>query len=181
MHLSVAPLLALGLLGQALAAELTLYLPAKPNPFGLSPSTHATLSSLGQHYDAPLSALNTFVFHNVSPGSYLVDVHSPSVRFQPLRVDITEVAAGVVVEAWETFRGNDWGNKGERLLVKEGSAGKGVELRAVGTKNYYAERPKCKLITPNRSALSADSATLRLTRTSPCPLQSTFLASSRTQ
>ncbi|KAI9170963.1 ER membrane protein complex subunit [Paramyrothecium foliicola] len=135
--------LLLGLLGQALAAELTLYLPAKPNPFGLAPSTHATLSSLHHHASAPLSGANTFVFRNVSAGSYLVDVHCPSAWYQPLRVDVGPDGA---VEAWETFRGNDWGNKGERLAVKEGSAGKGVDLRTVGPKNYYAERPKFSIL-----------------------------------
>jgi hypothetical protein len=139
MHIS-APFL-LGLLGQALAADLTLYLPAKPNPFTLPPSTHATLSSLHHHASAPLSGVNTFVFRNVSADSYLVDVYCPSAFYQPLRVDVLPDGS---VEAWETFRGNDWGNKGERLAVKEGSAGKGVDLRTVGPKNYYAERPKCE-------------------------------------
>ncbi|RFN48658.1 er membrane protein complex subunit, partial [Fusarium flagelliforme] len=63
----------------ALASDsLTLYLPAKPNPFTLPASTHATLSSAGGHVSAPLSAANTFVFHNVTPGSYLADGHCPT-------------------------------------------------------------------------------------------------------
>ncbi|KAJ4173298.1 hypothetical protein NW754_012303 [Fusarium falciforme] len=110
----------------ALASDpLTLYLPAKPNPFTLPPSTHATLSSSGVHYSAPLSSANTFVFRNVTPGSYLADIHAPTDAFHPLRIDIqvVEGAEHDVVQAWETFRGNDWGNKGEVVPVKEGSKG----------------------------------------------------------
>ena len=127
----------------ALAADLTLYLPARPNPFTLASSTRATLSALHQApHAAPISAVNTFVFRNVSgPASYLVDVHCPTDVFQPLRVD---VGAGGEVEAWETFRGNDWGNKGEKVVVREGSVGKGVELRALGSKAYFMERPACE-------------------------------------
>lgn len=138
-------LAALSLLPLALALDLTLYLPAKPNPFTLPSTTHATLSSLSQHHTAPLSTLNTFVFHNVSHSeSYLVDIHCPTTAFQPLRVD---VAADGAVQAWETFRGNEWDNKGEALEVKEGMGGKGVELKALGVKNYFAERPKFSVLT----------------------------------
>ncbi|WAO83233.1 DUF2012 domain-containing protein [Fusarium falciforme] len=129
----------------ALASDpLTLYLPAKPNPFTLPPSTHATLSSSGVHYSAPLSSSNTFVFRNVTPGSYLADIHAPTDAFHPLRIDIqvVEGAEHDVVQAWETFRGNDWGNKGEVVPVKEGSKGRGFEVRAIGSKNYFMERPQ---------------------------------------
>ncbi|KAH7320917.1 hypothetical protein B0I35DRAFT_428098 [Stachybotrys elegans] len=133
----------LGLIGAALAAELTLYLPAKPNPFTLPSSTRATLSALDSHLSAPLSSINTFVFRNVTPGSYLVDVHCPTTAFSPLRID---VAPDGTIAAWETFRGNDWANKGEALPVKEGSVGQGVELRARGPKNYFLERPKFSIL-----------------------------------
>ena len=132
----------LGLAASVLAADLTLYLPTKPNPFALPPTTHATLTTLGDSYSAPLSAVNTFVFRNVSaPGSYLADVHCTTDAFHPLRIDVDADGA---VHAWETFRGNEWDNKGEALAVREGSAGRGVELRALGAKNYFFERPKCK-------------------------------------
>lgn len=141
MRLST-PAALLGLVASALAVDLTLYLPPKPNPFTLAPSTRATLSALHEYYTAPLSSVNTFVFRNVSaPGSYLVDVFSPTDAFRPLRVDVSAEGG---VEAWETYRGNDWANKGEALAVREGSAGVGFELRAMGGKNYFAERPKCK-------------------------------------
>lgn len=130
------------LIPAALALDITLYLPAKPNPFTLPSTTHATLSSLSQHHTAPITTVNTFVFRNVShPESYLVDIFCPTTGFQPLRID---VAADGSVQAWETYRGNEWDNKGEVLPVKESSGGKGVEIKALGTKNYFAERPKCK-------------------------------------
>lgn len=141
MRLTAPATALLGLLPVALAIDLTLYLPAKPNPFTLPASTHATLSTLNAHFSAPISSVNTFVFHNVTPESYLVDVHCSTDLFQPLRID---VKAGGEVEAWETFRGNEWGNKGEKLEVREGTAGRGVEVRALGPKTYFVERPKCE-------------------------------------
>ncbi|KND94652.1 ER membrane protein complex subunit 7 [Tolypocladium ophioglossoides CBS 100239] len=137
MRLSLALLPALASLAlSTTTTTLTLSLPASPNPFALPASTHATLASLGAHHAAPLSAINTFVFRNVTPGSYLADVHCATDAFRPLRVD---VAADGGVRAWETFRGNEWGNRGEALEVKDGRV---VEVRAVGKKNYFMERPK---------------------------------------
>ncbi|KAM4060610.1 putative UPF0480 protein [Hirsutella rhossiliensis] len=129
--------------------SVTLYLPASPNPFALAARTHATLASLGAHYTAPLSAVNTFVFHNVTPGSYLADVHCPSEAFRPLRIDVGggPDAPGGTVAAWETFRGNDWANKGEALPVRDGSVGAGFELRHLGGKNYFLERPGFSVLT----------------------------------
>lgn len=141
MHAPTAAAALLGFLPLALALDLTIYLPAKPNPFTLPPTTHATLNSQGQHYSAPLSAVNTFVFRNITPDSYLADVHCATNAYHPLRID---VGAGGEVAAWDTFRGNDWGNKGEAIAVKEGSVGRGVEVRALGPKNYFVERPKCE-------------------------------------
>ncbi|KAF4415087.1 er membrane complex subunit [Fusarium acutatum] len=134
----------LALLPLALAGSLTLYLPSNPNPFSIPANTHATLSSAGVHFSAPLSSANTFVFHNVTPGSYLADVHCPTDAFHPLRIDVQLAEDGEegIVRAWETYRGNDWGNKGEAVQVKEGSKGRGFELRAIGGKNYFMERPQ---------------------------------------
>ncbi|KPM34481.1 hypothetical protein AK830_g12095 [Neonectria ditissima] len=149
MHLTTPTLTTLLLLllpAAASAASLTLYLPAKPNPFSLPPSTHATLSTLGARASAPLSAVNTFVFHNVSAGSYLVDVHCQTDAFHPLRLDVPADAAGPL-QAWETYRGNDWANKGEAVPVRDGSAGRGVDLRALGSKSYFMERPTFSVLT----------------------------------
>lgn len=132
------------ILSAASAAQvsLTVSLPAKPNPFLLPPTTHATLSSLHKRLDAPLTAVNTFSFHNVSADSYLLDVHCATDTFQPLRVDVAEDGA---VKAWETFRGNEWANKGEEVPVKsEGETSRGFSVKALGGKIFFMERPACE-------------------------------------
>lgn len=137
---------AAALLTLAAAADLTLYLPPKPNPFTLPANTHATLNSLHHHHSAPLSSVNTFVFRNVTPGeSYLFDVYCSEHAYTPLRID---VGLNGDMKAWETYRGNDWANKGEEYPILEGSMGRGVELRFIGAKNYFAERPKCEFKPP---------------------------------
>ena len=131
----------LGALALAHAADLTLRLTPSPNCDirALPPSTHATLSTLGAQHSAPLTASGEFVFRNVSGGSYLGDVHCPTHAFAPVRVDIREGGEGVSLEAWETSRGNDWGNKGE-AAVGEGK----VNARCLGGKTYFMERPTCE-------------------------------------
>jgi hypothetical protein len=79
-----------------------------------------------------------------------------------LRIDVQLAEDGEegIVRAWETYRGNDWGNKGEVVQVKEGSKGRGFELRAIGGKNYFMERPQCESHFANsvhRSALTYSS------------------------
>ncbi|KAJ0124912.1 hypothetical protein J7T55_006255 [Diaporthe amygdali] len=120
-----------------------------PNPRSLPPQTHAKLSSF--HFDASayLSPANTFAFHNVSEGSYLLDVHSPTHVFAPLRIDVVPVVSGagqtekdektakLKVNAWETYRGNDWNNKGESAVVTNGGA---LEVKVLGSKNFFVER-----------------------------------------
>ena len=124
-----------------------------PNPNSLPPSTRATLSALNKPYSsAPITLDNTFVFHNVTPGSYLADVSSVTHAFAPLRLDVVrdadENGEGLTVRAWETFRGNEWGNKGEdmvRVVGKGGvQGGKVVEVRCLGWKGFYLERSKCE-------------------------------------
>lgn len=127
------------------AASVTLSVPSSPvlpNPYTLPPSTRATLSTLSASFSAPLSVQNTFVFNNVTaPGSYLVDVHCATHAFAPLRLDI---AADGSLSAWETYRGNDWDNKGEVYASKDfENGGKGFEVRVLGGKNYFVERSKC--------------------------------------
>lgn len=127
----------------ALALDITLILPAtRPNPLTLASSTHATLTSLGQRFSAPISDTSTFVFRNVTAGSYLADVHCPSDGFRPLRID---VGGGGEVHAWQTYRGNDWDNKGETISIIETETVTGFELSALGGKTYFTERPKCRL------------------------------------
>ncbi|TVY84511.1 hypothetical protein LSUE1_G000636, partial [Lachnellula suecica] len=93
-----------------------------PNPSVLPPSTTASLTTLSSIHRAPLRVDNTFDFRNVSSGSYLLDVHCHTHAFAPLRVDVHE---GDVkeVEAWGTFRGNEWANKGEAAVVRKSEEG----------------------------------------------------------
>ncbi|KAK0635084.1 Cys/Met metabolism PLP-dependent enzyme-domain-containing protein [Bombardia bombarda] len=133
-------------------ASVTLRIPAThhlPNPFALSPATHATLSTFGKSQAAPLSTTNTFVFHNVTPGSYLVDVHCTTHAFAPLRLDVAAPSVddpaaakkkkSLALKAWETYRGNEWDNKGEAVPLLEGGV---FEVRLLGTKGYFMERSK---------------------------------------
>lgn len=134
--------------------SITLQIPPShvlPNPRTLPPSTHAKLSSLGADATAYLTPANTFVFHNISEGSYLLDVYSTTHAFAPLRVDVlpvvagdrSEQTAGLKLAAWETYRGNDWDNKGE-VMIKAGGR---LEVRVLGAKAYFMERSSCKLVT----------------------------------
>jgi O-acetylhomoserine/O-acetylserine sulfhydrylase len=130
--------------------------PALPNPHLLPASTHATLTTAGRALSAPLSTANTFVFPDVAPGSYLVDVHCATHGFVPYRLDVTfprrtgeekkGEKEGLEVSVWETFRGNDWGNKGEGVPVGVGAGGGEVEVevRVKGGKGYFMERSGCE-------------------------------------
>ena len=141
------------------STSVTLLVPptaALPNPFSLAPGTHATLSSLGARYAAPLSAANAFVFRNVTPGSYLVDVHCATHFFAPLRLDVIvpvpadagEAKAGsggrLALRAWETYRGNEWENRGEAVPLTEYDGFEAFAVPALGAKNYFVERSKCE-------------------------------------
>lgn len=138
MHLSILSLLGAPLLALA-QTTLTLSLPTNqllPNPNTLPPSTVATLSTLGQPpYTAPLSTANTFTFRNLTAGSYLADIHCATYAFVPLRVDVLDGD----IKVWETYRGNDWNNKGEAIAPVGGK----YEVRVLGYKNYFMERSKC--------------------------------------
>ena len=61
------------------------------------------------------------------------------------------------VQVWGTFRGNEWGNKGEKLevleLKKDEDAGNGepvwaFAVRAAGKKDYLIERQGCEFFPP---------------------------------
>ncbi|KAI2632001.1 hypothetical protein GGR54DRAFT_12515 [Hypoxylon sp. NC1633] len=130
---------------------LTLWIPSSqqlPSPHALPATTHATLTSLGALHDAALTAAGTFAFRNVTPGSYLADVHCATLAFAPLRVDVggpAPVSPGegsvpvTVVRAWETYRGNDWNNMGAEVPRSGGEGGR-FAVRALGPKEYFTER-----------------------------------------
>jgi len=138
--------------------SLTFRVPATHhlNPNVLPPSTHATLSSASLNplkRSAPLSVHNTLVFRNVTPGSYLVDVHCPTHAFQPLRLDVVWPVDAVgrhgkqlEVGVWETYRGNDWDNKGEVVPLRKDEGGGVYDVRLLGSKGYFMERSKCELL-----------------------------------
>ncbi|KFY33899.1 hypothetical protein V494_07229, partial [Pseudogymnoascus sp. VKM F-4513 (FW-928)] len=95
----------------------------------------------GHVYTAPLGVASTFDFRNVSAGSYLLDVVGGTHVFAPLRVDIAEGEGQDAVQAWGTWRGNEWENKGEVVEVGVwGRDGRVVEVKAVGPKEYLIER-----------------------------------------
>lgn len=133
---------------------------ALANPHLLPPATRATLTTLYTTYAAPLTAANTFVFGNVTAGSYLADVHCATHAFAPLRIDVVVAAAhdaaeaeaataaaaateqkqSLVVRAWETFRGNDWNNKGEAVREVIVAGRPALPVRVLGAKGYFVER-----------------------------------------
>lgn len=141
----------LSALPAALAALITVSIPANPlvNPSTLPASTHATLEEHGIKLDAPITRANAFVFHNVTRGSYLLSVFCRDYAFENLRIDVTQTITGAdgvdaveeKVEAWQTFRGNEWENKGES---RAGVAPGQLEVRPVVAKDYYQPRSSCK-------------------------------------
>lgn len=48
------------------------------------------------------------------------------------------------VEAWGTFRGNEWDNRGEVVGVKTQGQKSVLEVRVLREKGYYLERTGCK-------------------------------------
>ncbi|KAI9716924.1 MAG: hypothetical protein M1812_005073 [Candelaria pacifica] len=115
------------------AASLTAFIPSSPQipSFSALPaSTTASLETLGASYTTSLTRNGRFTFRNITSGSYLLTVHCRTFAFAPLRVD---VASDDVVEVWQTFRGNEWDNKGEKK-------GLPVELQLLGAKEYYQAR-----------------------------------------
>jgi hypothetical protein len=124
-----------------LSHSLTVSVPTSQqlqNPSVLPPTTTASLMTLSHEYIAHLNTQNHFVFRNVSAGSYLLEIMCASHGFAPLRVDIR---GDGTVEAWRTFRGNEWENKGEAVMASDG---KTVEAKLLGHKGYYMERAGCE-------------------------------------
>ncbi|KAM0713904.1 hypothetical protein Q7P37_010866 [Cladosporium fusiforme] len=130
----------------ASAAKLTISIPpsppALPNPAALPPSTHAVLiGAPGIKHSAPLRRDNTFVFESLPESSYLLAIHSRDHFFLPYRVDIGHTqgdAAQEIVHVWQTFRGNEWSNKGPHLGSAEGELS--IEVRPAAQKDFYQAR-----------------------------------------
>jgi hypothetical protein len=128
--------------------------PSLPNPAYLPPSTQASLTTTEHILHAPLRADNSFDFRNVSAGSYLLDIHSHSHAFAPLRVDVAGHAEQEhipEVQVWGTFRGNEWSNKGEAVEVwnlkaeeKGATPVWAFAVKSAAKKEYLVERQGCE-------------------------------------
>jgi len=130
----------------ASAARLSVSIPGTspllPNPANLPPSTHAVLvGPPGVRYDVPIRRDSTFVFPDLAAASYLLTLHSRDYFFPPLRVDITKAtdeSQPELMQAWQTFRGNEWDNKGPHY-----GSGKGelqVTIQPSSRKDFYQDR-----------------------------------------
>lgn len=93
-----------------------------PAPLALSPITSATLTKASSPpLSIPISRTATFEFHDLAPGSYLAEIWARDFNFVPMRVDVNEDGR---IDVWQTFRGNEWENKGEKLAGSSGQTGK---------------------------------------------------------
>src|SRR5579871_6585871 len=124
----------LSILTPTLCARLAISIPPSQllsNPSTLPSSTHATLHSHGAPISAFLTRSNKFFFDDVAPGSYLFNVHCRDYHFEPLRIDIVAndtAPGGEYVTSWQTFRGNEWDNKGEIRGHGHGADSEGVKI-----------------------------------------------------
>lgn len=144
----------------AAATSLNIQIPAStvlPNPHGLAANTHATLTTLSdsqqQHVlTASLTRSAGFVFSGLPSSSskkesYLLDIRSREYIFAPYRVDVA--ADGSILGIWETFRGNQWENRGLEKYVaqvtdKSKTDAVTVDARVLARREFYEERPKCE-------------------------------------
>lgn len=140
----------------ASAARFVLHIPNTPlvNPSSLPSTTHATLQASGPPLEAYITRSNSFNFNNVSVGSYLATVYCRDYAFEQLRIDVTieEAMEGSgdkreKVQAWQTFIGNEWDNKGENR--GEGGNGLVIEVQPRAPKQYYQERAGCTFMQPS--------------------------------
>lgn len=149
--LSLIHLTLVTVLPTALSLTLHLLPPSSlPNNFlPLPPSTHATLTTNGTVLTAPLRRSGTFTFAALTAGSYLGEIYSRDVGFAPLRVDVH--GRPDRIDVWQTFRGQEWGVKGERiggsaaLEAGEKQEEIWVEVRGIGRKAFYEEKTGCEI------------------------------------
>jgi ER membrane protein complex subunit 7 len=130
----------------ACAARISISIPPSPqlpNPATLPASTHAILlGPPGVRYEAPLKRDNTFSFSDVVDASYLLSIYSRDYTFPPVRIDVSKSSSGdstgQTIEAWQTFRGNEWNNKGQQYGSGQGEVT--FEVSAVAQKDFYVQR-----------------------------------------
>jgi ER membrane protein complex subunit 7 len=132
--------------GLTTAARLSVSIPPSPpqlpNPATLPASTHAVLlGPPGIRYDVPIRKDNRFVFHSIEEASYLLSIHSRDHVFPPLRIDVSKSEGDATqqsITAWQTFRGNEWSNKGPQYGTGENALS--IEVRPMAQKDFYMER-----------------------------------------
>lgn len=76
-----------------------------------------------------------------------MDVHCRDYSFEPLRIDVVKnetAPGGEYVMAWQTFRGNEWDNKGEVRAQGDGNTDVKMDVRCTGAKEYYQQRQGCE-------------------------------------
>lgn len=139
------------------AARLTISIPPSPpllpNPATLPSSTHAVLlGPPGVRYDVPLRRDNSFIFPSLDSASYLLSIHSRDHFFPPLRIDVSsEGSSEPSISAWQTFRGNEWSNKGPHYGTGQDELS--IEVRPIGEKQFYQERQGFSLVSFLRSPM----------------------------
>lgn len=144
LHLAILAL-------SATAARLTVSIPSSQllsNPATLPASTHAILlGPPGTRYDALLRRDNTFDFSHLFPASYLLTLHSRDYTFPTLRIDVSTTDQ---ISAWQTFRGNEWSNKGPSYgsSSEDGSSTDELTIHVApsGQKEYYQQRTGFSII-----------------------------------
>ena len=52
------------------------------------------------------------------------------------------------VQVWGTFRRNEWSNKGEAVEVRRAGGVNWFAVEALGSKEYFMERPGCEYMIP---------------------------------
>lgn len=137
-------LLLLAVAALSSATRLVVSIPSSqllPNPSTLPSSTHAILlGPPGVRYDAPIRRDNTLVFDDIPDASYLLTLHARDHFFPPLRVDVTKAAdeAAQTISAWQTFRGNEWSNKGPSYGTGKGDLT--IAVNPISQKDFYMVR-----------------------------------------
>lgn len=133
----------------SLAAHLTISIPSSPpllsNPSTLPPTTHATLLGPdGTIHSSRLTRQNTITFSSLASGSHLLSIFTRDYTFPQYRIDVTPLSQSTpsdpkeAIEIVQTFRGNEWGNKGQ--VYGSGNDTVTIALSPNAKKEFYAQR-----------------------------------------
>ena len=86
------------------------------------------------------------MFPDLTPGSHLLSIHARDHVFPAYRVDVSDAETSNPetprVQLHQTFRGNEWGNKGPRIGASEagGDGSLSVSVAPSGRKEFYRQR-----------------------------------------